>query len=37
MMMNKKEFDKLLKQYGAEELGENLVFPKLPLPIAIRL
>jgi hypothetical protein len=28
MMMNKKEFDILLKQYGAEELGENLVFPK---------
>lgn len=26
--MNKKEFEILLKQYGAEELGGNLVFPK---------
>lgn len=26
--MNKKEFEVLLKQYGAEELGGNLVFPK---------
>jgi plasmid maintenance system antidote protein VapI len=26
--MNKKEFDILLKQYGAEEIGGSLVFPK---------
>jgi len=30
--MNKKEFEILLKKYGAEELGGNLVFPK-PKPL----